>query len=93
MQTHSCLNLQKLQKKAIQSAIKKAGKNSDSPLFGQIIKLIPRHLLIKCVEIYQSDKHCLAYKNFDQFVSLLLDRPRLSTEPGQIHHERRQRKA
>lgn len=37
----------KLQKKAIQSAIKKAGKKSDSPLFGQIIKLIPRHLLIK----------------------------------------------
>jgi hypothetical protein len=61
----------KLQKKAIQSAIKKAGKKSDSPLFGQIIKLIPRHLLIKCVDIYQSDKHCSAYKTYDQLVSLL----------------------
>lgn len=83
----------KLQKKAIQSAIKKAGKKSDSPLFGQIIKLIPRHLLIKCVDIYQSDKHYSAHKIYDQFVSLLFDRLRLSIEPGQIHHERWQRQA
>lgn len=63
--------MSKLQKKAIQSAIKKAGKKSDSPLFGQIIKLIPRHLLIKCVDIYHSDKHCSAYKTYDQLVALL----------------------
>lgn len=42
----------KLQKKAIQSAIKKEGKSQTVLLFGQIIKLIPRHLLIKCVDIY-----------------------------------------
>lgn len=63
--------MSKLQKKAIQSAIKKAGKKSDSPLFGQIIKLIPRHLLIKCVDMYHSDKHYSAYKTYDQLVALL----------------------
>jgi hypothetical protein len=63
--------MSKVQKKAIQSAIKKAGKKSDIPLFGQILKLIPRHLIIKCVDIYKSDKHCSAYKTYDQLVSLL----------------------
>lgn len=63
--------MSKIQKKAINSAIKKAGKKSDSPLFVQIINLIPRHLLIKCVDIYKSDKHCSAYKTYDQLVSLL----------------------
>lgn len=63
--------MSKIQKKAINSAIKKAGKKSDSPLFVQIINLIPRHLLMKCVDIYKSDKHCSAYKTYDQLVSLL----------------------
>jgi hypothetical protein len=61
----------KLQKKAIQKAIKRASKKSDLPLFGQIIKLIPRHLLIKCVDIYKADKHCSSYKTYDQLVALL----------------------
>ena len=74
--------MSKLQKKAIQSAIKKAGKKSDSPLFGQIIKLIPRHLLIKCVDIYQSDKHCSAYKTYDQLVSLLFGQLNLNIKYG-----------
>jgi hypothetical protein len=61
----------KVNKKAVKSAIIKAGKKSDSPLFAQIIKLIPRHLIIKCVDIYKADKHCSAYKTYDQLVSLL----------------------
>jgi hypothetical protein len=63
--------MSKVQKKAIRLAIKKAGKKSDIPLFGQIFKLIPRHLIIKCVDIYKSDKHCSAYKTYDQLVALL----------------------
>jgi hypothetical protein len=51
----------KIQKKAI----KRASKKSDLSLFGQIIKLIPRHLLIKCVDIYKADKHCSSYKTYD----------------------------
>jgi uncharacterized protein (UPF0248 family) len=61
----------KVQKKLIRSAIVKAGKKSDIPLFGQILKLIPKSLIIKCVDIYKSDKHCSAYKTYDQLVSLL----------------------
>ncbi len=61
----------KLQKKLIRSAIHKAGKKSDIPLFGQILKLIPKSLIIKCVDIYKSDKHCSAYRSYDQLVSLL----------------------
>lgn len=61
----------KIQKKAIQKAIKRASKKSDSPLFGQIIKLIPKYLLIKCVDIYKTDKHCSSYKTYDQLVALL----------------------
>lgn len=61
----------KIQKKLIRSAIQKAGKKSDIPLFGQILKLIPKNLIIKCVDIYKSDKHCSAYKTYDQLVSLL----------------------
>jgi hypothetical protein len=63
--------MSKVQKKVIQTLIKEAGKKSDSPLFGQIIKLIPRHLIIKCVDTYKADKHCSAYKTYDQLVSLL----------------------
>ena len=63
--------MSKVQKKAIQSAIKKAGKKSDIPLFGQILKLIPKYLIIKCVDIYKSDKHCSVYKTYDQLVALL----------------------
>ncbi len=61
----------KIQKKAIQKAIKRASKKSDSPLFGQIIKLIPKYILIKCVDIYKTDKHCSLYKTYDQLVALL----------------------
>lgn len=61
----------KVQKKAIRRAIIKASKKSDIPLFGQIIKLIPRYLIINCVNTYQSDKHCSAYKTYDQLVALL----------------------
>lgn len=61
----------KVQKKAIQKAIKRASKKSDVPLFGQIIKLIPKYLLIKCIDIYKTDKHCSSYKTYDQLVALL----------------------
>lgn len=61
----------KVQKRGIRTAIKREGKKSDAPLFCQIIKLIPRHLIIKCVDIYKSDKSCSTYKTYDQLVSLL----------------------
>ena len=61
----------KVQKKAIRASILKAGKKSDIPLLGQIIKLIPLRIIIQCVNIYQSDKHCSIYKTYDQLVALL----------------------
>ncbi len=52
---------------------KRASKKSDIPLFCQIIKVIPKYLLIKCVDIYKTDKHCLAYKTYDQLVALIFE--------------------
>lgn len=61
----------KVQRKAIHAAILKVGKKSEVPLLGQIIKLTPRHIIIKCINVYQSDKHCSVYKTYDQLVALL----------------------
>ena len=46
-------------------------KNNNRPLLSQIIGLIPSHLLHKCIARHQSDKHCSAYKTYDQLVSLM----------------------
>lgn len=46
-------------------------KKSDKPLFGQLLDLIPRHLLTKCIDKYQTDKHCHTYKTYDQLVAMM----------------------
>lgn len=49
----------------------KIGKKSDSPLFQQILDLIPHSLFRKSISIYKSDKHCSKYFTRDQLVSML----------------------
>jgi len=49
----------------------KVGKKSDKPLMGQILDLIPSHLLTTTIGNHQSDKHCSTYKTRDQLVSML----------------------
>lgn len=61
----------KIGKKILRDRIKEAGKKSDIPLLGQIIKLIPMQVLRKCISIYRSDKHCSCYRTYDQLVSML----------------------
>src|ERR1700677_1677968 len=46
-------------------------KNNNQPLLRQIIDLIPRHILQKSINRYQSDKYCSRYKTYDQLVSLM----------------------
>jgi hypothetical protein len=46
-------------------------KNNNRPLLRQIIDLIPRCLLQKCIITYQSDKHCSRYKTYDQLLALM----------------------
>jgi len=45
-------------------------KNTNTPLLGQILNLIPRHLLQYQVDKHQSDKGCSKYKTYDQLVAL-----------------------
>jgi FOG: Transposase and inactivated derivatives len=49
----------------------KLGKKSESPIFNQIIALIPRHLLTKSIKKHQTDKHCSVYFTYDQLVSVM----------------------
>jgi len=44
-------------------------KNTNTPLLGQILKLIPRHLLQYQIDKHQSDKGCSKYKTYDQLVA------------------------
>lgn len=46
-------------------------KNNNKPVIRQIIDLIPRFLLTKAINRYQSDKYCHKYKTYDQLVALL----------------------
>lgn len=46
-------------------------KNTDKPLLGQILNLIPRHLITNEVHKHQSDKGCSKYKTYDQLVALI----------------------
>lgn len=46
-------------------------KNNNKPVIRQIIDLIPRHLLTKCITRFKSDKYCHKYKTYDQLVALL----------------------
>ncbi|WP_223552345.1 IS4 family transposase [Aestuariivivens sp. NBU2969] len=45
-------------------------KNTNTPLLGQILNLIPRHLLQHQIDKHQSDKGCSKYRTFDQLVAL-----------------------
>lgn len=53
------------------SPIHKNTKKSESPLFKQLLDLIPRHILVGSVSKNQSDKGCSAYKTYDQLVSMI----------------------
>lgn len=48
----------------------KRTKNTNKPLIRQIIDLVPRWMLVRCADIYKSDKGCSKYKTYDQFVAL-----------------------
>ena len=49
----------------------KLGKKSDSPLFKQILDLIPYSVLRSAINMYKSDKSCSKYFTKDQLVSML----------------------
>jgi len=46
-------------------------KNTNKPLFGQIISLIPKHILNYQIQKHKSDKGCSKYKTYDQLVALI----------------------
>lgn len=46
-------------------------KNNNKPVIRQVIDLIPRFLLARAINRYQSDKYCHKYKTYDQLVALL----------------------
>ncbi len=46
-------------------------KNTNRPLLGQILDLIPNHLLRAQVDRHQSDKGCSKYKTYDQLVAMV----------------------
>lgn len=52
-------------------ALFRRSKNTNKPLLGQILYLIPRHLLNNQIHKHQSDKGCSKYKTYDQLVALL----------------------
>ena len=45
-------------------------KNNDKPLIRQILDLVPRQILMSCINKYNSDKGCHRYKTYDQFVAM-----------------------
>ena len=51
--------------------IAKVNKQSEIPVFKQIIDFIPPHLLRYCVKTYQSDKFCSKYKTYDQLCATM----------------------
>ncbi|WP_434978055.1 IS4 family transposase [Daejeonia sp. YH14] len=52
-------------------ALFRRSKNTNKPLHGQIINLIPRHLLNSEIHKHQSDKGCHKYKTYDQLAALM----------------------
>lgn len=48
----------------------KRSKNTNKPLIRQIIDLVPRWMLNRCVKTHNSDKGCSKYKTYDQYVAL-----------------------
>lgn len=49
----------------------KLGKKSESPVFKQILDLIPHSVLRRSVNKYKSDKSCSKYFAYDQLVSIM----------------------
>lgn len=49
----------------------KLGKKSDSPIFKQILDLIPHSVLRRSINKYKSDKSCSKYFTYDQLASML----------------------
>lgn len=49
----------------------KLGKKSDTPIFKQILDLIPNSVLRTAVKIHQSDKSCSKYLTKDQLASMM----------------------
>jgi len=49
----------------------KLGKKSESPIFKQILDLIPHSVLRKSINKYRSDKSCSKYFTYDQLVSMM----------------------
>ncbi len=45
-------------------------KNTNKPLVGQILDLVPRELFQSLVSKFRSDKGCSKYKSYDQFVAM-----------------------
>ncbi|MFA5574814.1 MAG: IS4 family transposase [Brumimicrobium sp.] len=52
-------------------ALFRRSKNTNKPLLGQILNLIPTHLLKSEIHRHQSDKGCSKYKTYDQLVALM----------------------
>lgn len=52
-------------------ALFRRSKNTSKPLLGQILDLIPRHLLRGETHKYKTDKGCHKYRTYDQLVALL----------------------
>jgi len=46
-------------------------KKSETPLFKQLLDLIPKHILTTSIDKYKSDKNCSKYKTYDQLVSMM----------------------
>ena len=52
-------------------ALFKRSKNTKKPILGQILSLIPVHILNYQIQKHKSDKGCSKYKTYDQLVSLI----------------------
>ena len=46
-------------------------KNSEKPLFSQILNLIPKHILKDASRRYQADKGVSKYRTYDQLTSMM----------------------
>jgi hypothetical protein len=49
----------------------KLGKKSESPIFKQILDLIPHSSLRASINKYKTDKSCSAYFTYDELVSMM----------------------
>ena len=49
----------------------KVGKKSETPVFKQILDLIPYSVMRKSINKYKSDKSCSTYFTYDQLVSMM----------------------